>query len=637
MPKDVYDALMAAGAAGGDSKDASPSAVLETTVAPDMELQPSDPDAPEVPPEIASDDDAGTAESEGLRIIVGTQDSASFAGVFGPGNGAQKIVLSRSWDAFVADWQSYSQSGYRLIDLDSHATGGTRYFEGVFEPGNDAYYLWAASDWNGFASKWSELSAQGMRLIDLETYVDNGGRRYAGVFRGGNDGYALWAGAGFDNFVAKWRELSQAGLRLIDLEVYEENGGLKYTGVFRQGSGGYGLWIGASWIGFSAKAREFAAQGLRLVDMEAYTFGSKRLYAGVFRSGGETQEIVAATARGSFLQQANALASRGFRLRRVEHDQGDQPPARLAAAFVPLEQRAKGFTWAVIDNGTLISAGGNGWARDPWSVGVAANALTRMHLASISKSVTAIALMKALELTGKSVDEPFYPIIRTRFPHAATGVANITIRNLMQHRSGMAEQGGCGDGGFTAAMQALLDRPLARTPGDEQRYSNGNFCLVRTVIEALSGQDYEAFVQARVLAPLGITTMSCKPEPWLPARYYAPSSSLPGIDFGDFTGQCSAYGWYASAVDLARLLDGLRRNIVLTAASRYKMHHENLGFWPSTAGDVFLADHNGAWSDGSSRGFNGSIMYGENGRSSVLLVNTTGFDTSGILRAGMLP
>ena len=55
-----------------------------------------------------------------------------------------------------------------------------------------------------------------------------------------------------------------------------------------------------------------------------------------------------------------------------------------------------------------------------------------MNIASVSKSLTGIAILKHYYFQGWSIDEPFYPRIRARVPVVGLGVDTVTVRNLLE-------------------------------------------------------------------------------------------------------------------------------------------------------------------------------------------------------------
>jgi CubicO group peptidase (beta-lactamase class C family) len=399
--------------------------------------------------------------------------------------------------------------------------------------------------------------------------------------------------------------------------------------VWRAGTDGYALWAGDTWPGFQAKTQELAAQGLRLVDMEAYWEGNTWHFNGVYRQGTDAYQLVGGQDWNAFV--ASWQAAGGNNLRLTDFQSYSAPPW-LSEFSEAMDGKAMGYSYAIVEAGSITSSGGVGYARAPYETsapGVAMMGSTRVHLASVSKPITATALMYLVQRNNISLDAPFYPYVSSRWPVAATGVSTITLRQLLTHRSGMAGWGYCGDD-FNASMSQLLATPLVSTPGTTQSYSNGNFCLLRAVIEAISGQSYVPFVQTNIFQPMGITAMSCKPDGVAPALYYASGVQSAGVFWAnDYSSQCGAYGWYASANDMAKFLIGIQKNTVLSAATAQTMLTQGLGWWGAGTMGGSAFHHNGAWYTGDGRGSNTGIVLLPNGVGAVLLSNTNGFDIIG--------
>jgi len=579
------------------------------------------------------------ARTRGLTITLPSKYSA----VFRQGAGYQTVV-DVEWSSFAASWSQLSSQGYRLIDIDTTVRGGIRYYTGVYQPGSGGYALWVGTDWTSFSAKWNELSAQNLRLVDFETYLEGTTRVYAGVWRAGSDGHYLWVNVDWNSFVAKWQELAAVGLRLTDIEVWEDSGQLRYAGVWRAGTDGYALWVGADWNGFADKWMELSAAGLRLVDMEAYTFGGSRLYAGVFRAGSGAYDLVGASSESALGDKIAALAAENKQPIRIEYESGsDMPPPGLAAAFHDvIDGHAVGYSFAVAENGKVNSLGGFGYARAPWEStdpSIAMTGTRRSHLASISKPITSVALQNVLEAhPAYTIDTPFLNIIGSSFVNVGAGVTGVTLRNLLQQRSGMPGWGYCGPDGthvdFLSSMRDLVSKPLANPIGTPL-YSNGNFCVLRMVIEKLSGTDYVTYVRNNVFAPMGITDMTCTPDATAPTLYYKKDQTS-GAGFlwpDDYSSHCGAYGWYGSANDLAKFLIGVRNNTVLTASTTAAMLSNLLGWYNAATGAGTAYHHNGGWVTGDGRGFNGAIIRLPTAEA-VILIDTDGFDTVGTLLDG---
>jgi CubicO group peptidase (beta-lactamase class C family) len=557
-----------------------------------------------------------------------------YAGIFRQGSGGYYLWSGVDWTSFQTKNQELVNGGLRLVDMNIQAASdGSIRYGGAWLPGSGSESIQTGLSWAGFVSHNQTMMSQGQRLVDIEVYLDNGVRRYAGVWRAGSDTSSVQAGLNWDGLISQWQTLAGQGQRLVDLETYLENGERKYAGVWRAGTDGYALWSGVSWSNFDAKVKELAGQGLRLVDMQVYWEGDDWRFTGVFRQGTDGYQVVAGQDWNTFVNTWEAAGGNNLRL--VDFQSYVAPPWRSELSKV-LDGKAMGYSYAIVESGQITEAGGVGYARAAYELSAPAvpmSAYTRVHLASVSKPITATAMMNVAESYGISIDAPFYPYVKSRWPVAAAGVEKVTLRQLLTHRSGMAAWGYCGDN-FTESMRQLLASPMANPTGTYQ-YSNGNFCLVRAVIESITGMDYVTYVKTYVLQPMGITGMSCKPDAVNPTLYYESGVQSFGYFWSnDYSSQCGAYGWYASATDLAKFLIGIRNNTVLSAATTQTMLSGELGWFDASTAGGTAWHHNGAWITGDGRGCNTGIVRLPNGVEAVLLSNTNGFDTIGTIIKG---
>ncbi|MBU1736058.1 MAG: serine hydrolase, partial [Verrucomicrobia bacterium] len=165
----------------------------------------------------------------------------------------------------------------------------------------------------------------------------------------------------------------------------------------------------------------------------------------------------------------------------------------------------------LVDSNQVVWATGFGLA-DPIT-GRAADADTVYGIASVSKTFTALAAMRQVDLGQLSLDLPVTNYVPTfafhsRFPRAAT----ITPRILMNHQSGLP-------GDYTPyaettvpdlhygveVLEGLADEYPVYSPNFSDTYNNNGFTLMESVIAALSGTTFVAQVTADVFQPLGMT------------------------------------------------------------------------------------------------------------------------------------
>ena len=120
---------------------------------------------------------------------------------------------------------------------------------------------------------------------------------------------------------------------------------------------------------------------------------------------------------------------------------------------------------------------------------------------SVSKQFTAAAILK-LQMMGRlKLDDPM-----GKYLPCPADKTNITIRQLLSHTSGMQQydRANLGDGSRDVVLQALLNLPMAETPGQRFDYNNGNYSLAASIVERNTGMAFEDFVRGYLWRPAGM-------------------------------------------------------------------------------------------------------------------------------------
>lgn len=290
------------------------------------------------------------------------------------------------------------------------------------------------------------------------------------------------------------------------------------------------------------------------------------------------------------------LRGPGYRRPPAPDNAADSPDVRTLdqffAAFVD-HHRVPGCAVAVSRGDQLLYAREFGWAdvgrREP----VAPTSLFR--IASISKPITAVAVLRLVEAGRLKLDDRVFDLIPEE-PHLPPGskvderLASITIRQLLQHRAGwdrdksfdamfqsvrFAESLGIpAPAGPRDVIRCMFAQPLDFAPGERYAYSNFGYCLLGRVIERVSGMPYDAFVRRDVLTPAGAVTMRLgntrlEQQAANEVRYYDPAmgTSVFAADVGqpvphpygawNLEAMDAHGGWLASATDLVRFASAL--------------------------------------------------------------------------------
>ncbi|CAN5531316.1 hypothetical protein BH10ACT2_BH10ACT2_28320 [soil metagenome] len=195
-----------------------------------------------------------------------------------------------------------------------------------------------------------------------------------------------------------------------------------------------------------------------------------------------------------------------------------------------------------------------------WTVGTTNNGnpidlTARFRIASMSKMLTSLALMKLVEQGLVQLDVPFVDQYIADDAPNDSRFPRITVRQLLSHTSGLNGLRGSFFRGsvddWHDVVKTAYDRDLLSEPGTRFFYSNANFVLLGALVEQKSGLPYEQAVQQLVLAPLGITTaemVGTEEQPQGDPGY----SVTPGRRYMESLGP--AGGWVMTASDAARLM-----------------------------------------------------------------------------------
>ena len=147
--------------------------------------------------------------------------------------------------------------------------------------------------------------------------------------------------------------------------------------------------------------------------------------------------------------------------------------------------------------------------------GVPVDARTIYHWASITKTMTAIAIMQLRDRGLLSLDDPIVRHVPelARVHNPFGGTEAITIRQLLSHSAGFrngtwpwrdAQWQPFEPPGW-AQLEAMLPyTELLFRPGSRFGYSNPGIVYLGQAIERLTGEDFEVYVDKNILRPLGM-------------------------------------------------------------------------------------------------------------------------------------
>lgn len=251
----------------------------------------------------------------------------------------------------------------------------------------------------------------------------------------------------------------------------------------------------------------------------------------------------------------------------------------------------QGLSLSIMRNDSLVYAKGYGWADEAKKREMTPGTILRM--ASVSKLITATGIMVLQEQGRLSLsdkvfgpegilnDSTYTEIIKDK------NYFKITVEDLLRHKGGFTTR--AGDPMFstrTIMLQNRLDTPpdnetlvkiqlkrrLQFEPGTSQYYSNFGYLLLSMVIEKLTGETYEDWMQENVLKPAGCTDFRIANNYYSQrydneTRYYVQDNDEPVQEYNnsgkmvvrcyggnDIRALSGAGAWVASTPELARFV-----------------------------------------------------------------------------------
>ena len=216
-----------------------------------------------------------------------------------------------------------------------------------------------------------------------------------------------------------------------------------------------------------------------------------------------------------------------------------------------------GATIAIARRGRLVML--KGYGRADWAAGApAANDSTMYDMASLTKVVSATTAAMILEEEGRlDLDRtvasylPEYDVPDKR---------TITVRMLLTHTSGIQSFHPLWKEakGREAYFAGIIKQPLNHPPGTRALYTDWNMVLLQFIVERLTGQTLDVFVESRIFGPLGMRD----------TRYNPPASLKPRVaptETEDFRG---GQVWGEVHDETAWVLGGVSGNAGLFSSAR---------------------------------------------------------------------
>jgi CubicO group peptidase (beta-lactamase class C family) len=196
-----------------------------------------------------------------------------------------------------------------------------------------------------------------------------------------------------------------------------------------------------------------------------------------------------------FLPLSSALAQTAASL--------DSIPARMHDVIV--SNQVPGAVTVVATRDSVVRMNAQGWADPEHKAFMRVDSI--FWIASMSKPITAIAVLMLVEAGKLSLDDPLAKYVPElaglKTPDGKT--PQITLRHLLTHTSGMGE---ATDEEAKAArtlsdlIPAFASKPLAFVPGSKWQYCQSGILTLGRIVEIVSGVPFDVFLRKRIFDPL---------------------------------------------------------------------------------------------------------------------------------------
>jgi CubicO group peptidase (beta-lactamase class C family) len=307
--------------------------------------------------------------------------------------------------------------------------------------------------------------------------------------------------------------------------------------------------------------------------------------------------------------------------------------ARIEEVVMRLH-RERLFAGAILvaEKGTVVYQGGFGPA--DLTTGRSYTPQTRSCLASLSKPITAVAVMMLAQAGQLAFDDP----LAKHLPGFTNAVGEATLRHLLTHTSGIpdypqlnVDHPGVTNAEIVAALRKVTQPSFP--PGQKYEYSNSGYVLLALAIEAISRQSLPQFLEAGIFTPLGMASTFVLTSPDQKTGDVARGYDRKTGKVDDFEGMATGEsGVYSTVGDLLRFDQALYGEALVSSqmlAEAFVPASVREGTTTYGLGWNIVNDAEGqrVWHQGNTAGFRAFIERRLRDRITVIML-TNGGDTN---------
>lgn len=442
--------------------------------------------------------------------------------------------------------------GYEPVSITVHQAGpnngaGIPLFQVVWRQNFETDWATASNLTLAEYEAWSsDQAGLGRRPICVGAYGPTSNIKYVSIW--GKNYYQAWeqrVGMTHAVYEQELADLDEQGFRPIWVSGNGSFTQARFSAIwiqdFRKSCFANGLFQS----GFNTQVINNRMIGCRLISTASYGVDSNPQFSGVWVKGEQPQwdyshyldkiELIAA------IDQYQAMGYRPTFVTSYDTPTGIRYTAsweaidqtsiwRMSGPVVPelssldsmmnefmVDRHVPNASLAVVKDGRLVAARGYTNAPVSWPT---TSPVSLFRIASLSKPLTAVGIMKLVESGVIQFDQPIRTILNTS-DWTDPRINSVTVRDLIQHRGGWdVSMSGIDPMSQDVNIASELNVPLPVTtsqvieymktrsidnePGSVFAYSNFGYCLAGRIIETVTGQPYDAWIKANVLAPIGM-------------------------------------------------------------------------------------------------------------------------------------
>lgn len=376
------------------------------------------------------------------------------------------------------------------------------------------------------------------------------------------------------------------------------------------------------WLCFTTKTSQVPASSVSPTASYWSLPPTDSAWAGVGRTGMGGAQLLAEglnQAHSPFLAPGEGNSITGWFVVRLASGARPAATQSFGAAIETALSSTMGYAYLVLKDGEEVASNASGYLRygDASYPGQPATLDAAWSMQSISKLVMCLATFALIEDEVFSLDTPFASVTGARYPNYGTNVDTVTIEDLLTMRSGLTiTDSGAFESRLTSALASNANAAFISARYD---YQNGVYGALQATIEEASGVPYRAYLEERVLGPIGVPVRFASPDAY-PGLAYENNADTTGIIIptGVFFG---SQNLWMSARELAQLARALRSSAILQPATmKAALAYTFDPYRYSTPRGMFLTA-TGSYPVTSTQGVRAYLLHGPDGYDVVVTYN----------------